>query len=132
MTLTNVPESSYDIEPLPGHPTCSSEEEGILVVTTEDVPLPPGVVPPGKFVDAKLTFANLTNAKVQDDEGDTIGAPDGISYQVMYTDEVAHPAPGECGFNDLSVPNLGIFSVEHRHYRHFQKGTLVSESGLKK
>lgn len=60
------------------------------------------------------------------DDGPSIGPPDGTSYEVMYTAEVARPAVA-CGFNDLGIPHTGVFSVEARQYRTYVGGKLVSQ-----
>ncbi|MGF6149794.1 aerolysin family beta-barrel pore-forming toxin [Pseudomonas fluorescens] len=73
----------------------------------------------GKF----STFAwNATAA----DEGPTIGAPDGTSYEILYTTQSYEPSPA-CGFNDLGLPNLGIYSSEARQYRTYANGQLVNQ-----
>jgi hypothetical protein len=55
-----------------------------------------------------------------------IAPADGTSYEVLYTTESAMPAV-QCGFNDIGVPNTGIFTVEARAYRTYANGALVSQ-----
>lgn len=59
-------------------------------------------------------------------DGDTIGPADGISYEVVSTEEVNSPAP-ECGFNDLGVPILGTYTRETRRYKQYVDGKLLPE-----
>lgn len=60
------------------------------------------------------------------EDGPSIGVPDGTHYEILYTTQVYEPSVA-CGFNDISVPNLGIFSIEARQYRTYNNGQLVSQ-----
>jgi len=60
------------------------------------------------------------------EDGPVIGPPDGTSYEILYTNEVAKPSIA-CGFNDIGVPNTGIYTVEARQYRTYVNGKLVSQ-----
>lgn len=67
-----------------------------------------------------FNFKSLSNALVLlsndgDTDGPTIGAANGTSYQILYTEERAVPTPA-CGFNDIGAMNTGIFTIEHREY----------------
>ena len=61
---------------------------------------------------------------MSDNSGDTIGPADGVSYQVVSSHEELQ-STAECGFNDLGVPNNGIFMVETRDYTEYENGVLV-------
>jgi hypothetical protein len=69
---------------------------------------------------AHLDLSGLINFRLLDE----IGQPDGTGYEVVGRREVMHMAV-ECEFNDLGVPNPGIFDVETRLYREYQGGKLV-------
>lgn len=57
--------------------------------------------------------------------GPTIGAPNGVSYEVTSTREVTRMDGGRCGYHDLSLPNGAVFRVETRVYREFKEGKLL-------
>jgi hypothetical protein len=56
----------------------------------------------------------------------TIGPPDGIHYVILASREIAKPYVG-CGFNDLGIPNTGIFTAEDRQYSNYVNGKLVAQ-----
>lgn len=55
----------------------------------------------------------------------TIGAPDGTVYEVVSTKTVYKPAPFECGYNDISVPNQGRYERQQRRYTTYVNGTRI-------
>jgi hypothetical protein len=59
-----------------------------------------------------------------DDDGG-MGVPNGIFYEILGNREVGQAAPGQCGFNDLSVPNTGIFQIETRSYKEYANGQII-------
>lgn len=59
------------------------------------------------------------------DDGPSIGPPDGTHYTVISSSTVSKPTPA-CGFNDVSIPNNGNFSLEQRHYETWAGGQLVA------
>jgi len=65
-------------------------------------------------------------ATVMSDDGPSIGPADGTSYSILYSLEVLKPDAGNCGFNDLSVPNGGIYKRETRQYETYANGKLIS------
>jgi hypothetical protein len=54
-------------------------------------------------------------------DGDTIGAPDGIHYEIVSTREETRPSVA-CGFNDIGMPNPAVFKIETRRYREYRAG----------
>lgn len=58
--------------------------------------------------------------------GAEIGNPDGISYKILFTIETAKPDI-QCGFNDIGMPNIGIYDVETRHYTNYANGQLINQ-----
>lgn len=54
-----------------------------------------------------------------------IGQPDGIYYEVIATREESRSDASRCGFNDLSLPNIGIYQIETRGYKEYRNGELV-------
>ena len=67
-----------------------------------------------------------TMSLTADDGGPTIGAPDGTSYEVLYTTMIYKPTPA-CGFNDAGVMIAGIFLREARQYRTYVGGSVVAQ-----
>jgi hypothetical protein len=59
-------------------------------------------------------------------EGPTIGPADGIVYEIVSSSKITRPTPA-CGFNDISVPNSGAYSVETRRYHQYANGSQVAE-----
>ncbi len=61
-----------------------------------------------------------------DDDGPSIGVPDGTSYTILYSTEVVKPDLGNCGFNDIALPNPGVYNRETRQYETYVGGKLIS------
>lgn len=59
------------------------------------------------------------------DEGPSIGPPDGTSYEILFTTQEFRSTPA-CGFNDVGAMNLGVFEVESRRYSTHSNGELVA------
>jgi hypothetical protein len=56
----------------------------------------------------------------------SIGSPpDGMSYRVLGTSTIVRPYPA-CGYNDVSLPNPALFTIETRIVEHHAGGLLVS------
>lgn len=56
----------------------------------------------------------------------TIGPPsDGVHYSLDSASEVTKADVGDCGFNDASVPNTGIFRREERSYEEIKDGKTI-------
>jgi hypothetical protein len=57
--------------------------------------------------------------------GPSIGRPNGTTFTVVSTSTMVKPTPA-CGFNDLSLPNMGTFLVQGRQYETWLDGMLVA------
>jgi hypothetical protein len=78
----------------------------------------------GIAVAEPIASANMaTQATPQN--GPVIGPPDGVKYEILFTEKVYRPTP-QCGFNDLGVMNGGVFLVETRQYTNYVNGTAVA------
>jgi hypothetical protein len=58
-------------------------------------------------------------------DGPAIGAPNGVSYEIVAQHEVVRMDAGHCGYHDLSLPNGGVYHVETRVYHEHNQGRLV-------
>ncbi len=65
----------------------------------------------------KMVDVNLSSLAFQE-----IKAPDGVTYTVIKSEQVNKPDAARCGYNDLGVPNFGIFRREYREYSEYKKG----------
>jgi hypothetical protein len=135
LRITNVSGAYIRTTDVPGAPACSKADIGGIKKDPSVISFPgaalsagelatfskPSVQPPGLM---KLRLSGSRFSLVAG-EGPSIGPADGVSYQVMYISEVIHPA-AQCGFNDLSIPNNGVFTMEAREYTSYLNGTLIA------
>jgi hypothetical protein len=57
-------------------------------------------------------------------DGPTIGPSDGVTYSILSTREDRRATP-LCGYNDIGVPNTGVYRIESRLYTEYRTGSLV-------
>lgn len=58
---------------------------------------------------------------------DEIGPPpDGKLFETLYSIEEQRMDPGQCGFNDLGVPNAGIYKVDYGTWHEYLGGREVA------
>jgi hypothetical protein len=130
LRLTNVSESQFRTENLPGNPHCEGSDVGNLVTEGQLHHLPSSSKVIGKFETAKNFVApqssSIGGMTYVITEGSSIGPADGITYEIIYVQQVMRSAP-ECGFNDLGIPNMANYNAEARRYRNHVNGTLVNQ-----
>lgn len=140
LRLTNVSESQFRTENLPGSPSCDSAEAGNLLMEGQAHNLPSSSRVAGRFRAAEIfadafgparEFRTTAAAPSLDPNAagprvSEIGPADGVSYEVIYVQPVMRSAP-ECGFNDLGIPKMANYNSEARRYRHHLNGTLINQ-----
>lgn len=73
---------------------------------------------------ARTDNANVRPVKA---DGDTMGPPaDGRLFETLYTVEEMRGDFGNCGFNDLGIPNTGVYEVAHGTWHEFLGGKEVA------
>jgi len=150
LKVTEVSDGVVKVEELRGQAGCEPGQVGINTVleiptrTVASADLKP-FVSAGLAIPADLSRANTIiqaskpssiAALISSQTGSalqlanaTIGPPDGIHYTVMASREIAKPHVG-CGFNDVGIPNTGIFTAEDRQYSNYVNGKLIAQWGL--
>lgn len=126
LRIDNVSVDRVSTHNLPGMPSCEhADGKDVLTVSSAEVPASEGDFDATEFVDFR-TFMEGPSAFTGEAafSGSTIGPADGITYQVMSTTEIMKPA-FECGYNDFSIPNPGIFNSEVRQYYEHSAGMLL-------
>lgn len=87
----------------------------------------------GFLPSAKLSRVSASTAKTVSHDriepiapGPVISAPEGTSCEVLWTNQVYKPAP-ICGFNDVGIPNQGIYNQENKTCRTYSNGQLINQ-----
>lgn len=124
--IDDVSAASLNIEELKGDLACGKNATKDPVVSEVTIPLAavskkwlakfPSIT---SIDDEKLT------SKVLTDES-SIGMPDGISYEVLYTIQNSRMAM-ECEINDAGLPSPGLFETEYRRYSEYRNGELIRQ-----
>jgi hypothetical protein len=58
-------------------------------------------------------------------DGPNLGAPHGISYEVIRASQIVRMDAGRCGYHDLSLPNGAVYSIETRVYHEYNQGRII-------
>ncbi|MGH9574981.1 MAG: hypothetical protein ACRD40_15800, partial [Candidatus Acidiferrales bacterium] len=72
---------------------------------------------------ASLVFMAVCAGQEQQDQIGT--PPDGTTYTVVTSKEMNKADSTDCGFNDVSAPNQGVFRQELREYKQYKDGKVV-------
>jgi hypothetical protein len=136
LRITNVSQAKISTHDVPGNPEC--RESGVVQKDRWQTSFPAAALPADRLKTFQVLSPGLPTPfklKLVDeekrifgfalDDGPSIGPADGVSYQILYTTETVHPTP-QCGFNDLSIPNNGVFTVEAREYTEYSRGNIVA------
>lgn len=138
LRITDVSQGLVRTTSVPGAPACTGDAAGVLKKEIRSTSFPaaglsaadlktfrkPGPQPAPVFTLKPLgSVPGLSG--VFADEGPSIGPPDGVTYQILYTTELIKPWP-VCGFNDIGFPNNAHYTVEAREYTMYSRGVVVS------
>lgn len=128
----DVSAAKVKTEDLAFSPECSGANAGAMTIEERVIDVPDNAVT-SKFLNGFVSQSKLSRdekTKVAIDSQvktkSEIGAPEGTKYEVLYVTETSKPTV-QCGFNDVSIPNLGIFKVEARVYRTYVQGKIVAQ-----
>ncbi|NOT14731.1 MAG: hypothetical protein HOP21_03955 [Methylotenera sp.] len=134
LRITNVSNANIRTIPAPKPNQCKDSEKALTLMSQPFVSIPAKSIPketkkeflPQKTLFSKFKTTAMHSFSVGSLAGTPqIGAEDGIKYEIISVADVANPTPS-CGFNDLGLMNLGIFSVETRRYTQYSDGNIVS------
>ena len=87
-----------------------------------------------RFNDAKRAYGRLIGAAAvaavaalmpSEGSAQSIGAPQGVTYTVVSTSQVTRANAARCGYNDLSMPNMAVYTRELREYTQYSNGRVV-------
>ena len=134
LEISDVSSASLNIEKLSGEAACSPE--AVASIDHENFEGPLSSIPAerlAKFRPVDEWFGNQKDSSEPTflsigtlGDGDTIGQPDGIHYEILFTSLEYAYAP-ECELNDTGVPNTGAFEIEHRRYSEYKNGEIVRQ-----
>lgn len=134
LRITDVSNANIRTTSAPKPDQCKDSEKALTLISQ------PFVVIPSKdihqetrkgFASAKALFSKIKpTIKNSFTVESLIGAPqigpaDGIGYEIISISDIAKAEPS-CGFNDLGLMNLGLFSVETRRFTQYANGTLLA------
>ena len=134
LEISDVSSASLNIENLSGKAACSPG--AVVVKDHERFEGPIGAIPAerlAKFRPIDEWFGNQKDISKSElfynvlfGDGDTIGQPDGIHYEILYK-SMEYGYAVECELNDAGLPNTGAFEIEHRRYREYRNGEMVRQ-----
>lgn len=132
--LTDVSNAIVRTVPAAKSEQCTSGNPALVVQTNPQITIPASSIPQlekKKFSPISTFFKGAASKKfvaipVESlNFGPVIGPADGIGYEVLAVNDVTKPAPF-CGFNDLGIMNIGVFSVETRRYTQYSNGNMIA------
>ncbi len=135
LRLTDVSNASLRTSEPTKDQRCPPTDNGLSVAKMPAVSVPAVTVPQeirSRYQSARSFFGKAPASNVAGPlqirslyNGPTIGPMDGIGYEVISRSDISKPTPW-CGFNDLGMMILGVFTVETRRYTQYSNGALVA------
>ncbi len=134
LRISDVSEAFLNIDDLPPEVKGGLANEGLESSTTSfTYPITVNSEIPSMFIRHSNIQRSTNNLLLShnlatgiEDDGPSIGVPDGETYQILYTQRVLKPSPA-CGFNDIGIMNGAIFIVEARQYSTYLGGKLLRQ-----
>lgn len=133
LRITNVSNANIRTIPAPKPYQCKDTEKDLTLTTHPFVTIPSKAIQKATkkaFTSEKALFSKIKPSVRNSFTIDSLAAPqigpaDGIGYEIISISDVAKAEPS-CGFNDLGIMNLGLFSIETRRYTQYANGSLVA------
>jgi hypothetical protein len=132
LRITDASRGETSIKYLDWKVVCAADEAGEIVHVVREFDVPEAAL----SAQFRSSFTAPADQKRENGTAvgtlvsafDTIGPPpDGRAFEVMYSLEEMRMDAGNCGFNDLGVPNAGVYRVDYGMWHEYAGGKEVAQ-----